>query len=91
VTQTWRDCTPEFGAFDRKASLRIDKVETLAYSFLEAHSLKKAQLPEKRFCPHVARVFFMVDPERARSVLSLIHACLADWKFESKLAVEFPT
>jgi hypothetical protein len=45
---------------------------------------------EKRFCPHVARVFLMVDSEKARSVLSLIHAGLADWKFESKLAVEFP-
>lgn len=89
MTQTWRDCTPEFGAFDRKASLRIDKVETLAYSFLEAHSLKKAQLPEKRFCPHVARVFLMVDSERARTVLSLIHTSLLSWKFESKLAVDF--
>jgi len=47
-------------------------------------------VPEKRFCPHVARVFLMVDPERARSLLSLIQSGLGNWKFESKLAVEFP-
>jgi hypothetical protein len=48
-------------------------------------------ISEKRFCPHVARVFLMVDPERARSLLSSIRSSLSDWKFESKLAVEFPT
>ena len=46
---------------------------------------------EKRFCPHVARVFLIIDPERARNLLSLIHSSLGNWKFESKLAVEFPT
>jgi uncharacterized protein YecE (DUF72 family) len=46
---------------------------------------------EKRFCPHVARVFLMVDPERARTLLSLIQSGSGDWRFESKLAVEFPT
>jgi hypothetical protein len=46
---------------------------------------------EKRFCPHLAGVFLMVDPERARSLLSLIQASLGKWRFESKLAVEFPT
>ena len=45
---------------------------------------------EKRFCPHVARVFLIIDPERARTLLSLIHSRLGNWKFESKLAVEFP-
>jgi uncharacterized protein YecE (DUF72 family) len=46
---------------------------------------------EKRFCPHVARLFLMVDSERARSLLSLLRSSLETWKFESKLAVEFPT
>jgi len=46
---------------------------------------------ERKFCPHVARVFFMVEPPRARSVLALIQSSLDEWKFESKLAVEFPT
>jgi hypothetical protein len=46
---------------------------------------------EKRFCPHVAKVFLMVDPERAKTLLSLIQSDSGDWRFESKLAVEFPT
>lgn len=46
---------------------------------------------EKKFCPHVARVFFMVDRRRAISLLSLIQSDLENWKFESRLAVEFPT
>jgi hypothetical protein len=46
---------------------------------------------EKKFCSHVARLFLMVNSERARSLLSLIRTSLEDWKFESKLAVEFPT
>jgi uncharacterized protein YecE (DUF72 family) len=45
---------------------------------------------EKKLCPHVARVFLMVDPERARILLASIRSILSDWKFESKLAVEFP-
>jgi len=45
---------------------------------------------EKKFCHHVARAFLMVIPERARSLLSLIQSSLDDWRFESKLAVEFP-
>jgi uncharacterized protein YecE (DUF72 family) len=46
---------------------------------------------EKGFCPHVARVFLMVDRGRALSLLSLIQSDLENWKFESRLAVEFPT
>jgi hypothetical protein len=46
---------------------------------------------EKKFCPHVATVFLTIDPKRARSLLSLIQSSLTNWKFESKLAVEFPT
>jgi uncharacterized protein YecE (DUF72 family) len=46
---------------------------------------------EKGFCPHVARVFFMVDRRRALSLLSLIQSDLENWKFESRLAVDFPT
>jgi hypothetical protein len=43
-------------------------------------------ISEKKLCPHVARVFLMVESEKARSVLSLIHASLANWKFDSKLS-----
>jgi uncharacterized protein YecE (DUF72 family) len=46
---------------------------------------------EKKLCPHVARVFLMVDAERARTVLASIRSSLSDWKFESRLAVEFST
>ena len=46
---------------------------------------------ERRFCPHVARVFLIFDPERARRLLSSIHMSLDNWTFESRLAVEFPT
>jgi hypothetical protein len=48
-------------------------------------------MSEKKFCPHVARLFLMVDWERARRLLSLVRTRLENWKFESKLAVEFPT
>jgi len=47
-------------------------------------------ISEKKFCPHVARVFMIVDPDRARSILSLLKSALEDWKFESKLTVELP-
>jgi len=48
-------------------------------------------ISEKKFCPHVARVFMIIDPDRARSILSLLGSALDNWKFESRLAVEFPT
>jgi uncharacterized protein YecE (DUF72 family) len=44
----------------------------------------------KMFCPHIARVFMITDPDRARSILSLLRSTLDDWKFESRLAVELP-
>jgi len=47
-------------------------------------------ISEKKFCPHVARVFVIVDPGRARSILSLLQSGLDEWKFESKLTVELP-
>ena len=47
-------------------------------------------ISSKSFCPHIARVFLMIDPERARSLLSIIQSGLDDWKFEARLAVEFP-
>ena len=47
-------------------------------------------ISEKKFCPHVARVFMITDHARARSVLSVIRSSLDDWNFESKLTVEFP-
>jgi hypothetical protein len=54
-------------------------------------SIWAKSIPDKKLCPHVARVFLMVDPERARTLLASIRSSLSDWKFESKLAVEFPT
>jgi hypothetical protein len=46
---------------------------------------------EKRFYPHVARLFLSIKPEKARHVLGLINSDLDSWRFNSKLAVEFPT
>lgn len=48
-------------------------------------------ISEKRLCPHIVKVFLSINPERSRSVLSLVHSTLDSWKFESRLAVEFPT
>jgi len=45
---------------------------------------------EKRFCPHVAKLFLSINPERSRTILSLIQSTLDSWKFESRLTVEFP-
>jgi hypothetical protein len=44
---------------------------------------------QKRFSPHVAKLFLSINPERSRSVLSLIQSELDNWKFESRLAVGF--
>ncbi len=46
---------------------------------------------EKRFCPHVARLFLSIKPEKARAVLVFINSDLVSWRFEPRLAVEFPT
>jgi uncharacterized protein YecE (DUF72 family) len=46
---------------------------------------------EKKFCEHVLKLFLAIRPERSRNILSLIHSNLDSWKFESRLAVEFPT
>ncbi len=54
-------------------------------------SLWSRSISEKRFCKHVAKVFFTIGPERSRNILSLIHSNVDSWKFESKPAVEFPT
>ncbi len=45
---------------------------------------------QKRFCPHIAKLFLAISPERARTVLSLIKSNVESWKFESKFSVEFP-
>ena len=45
----------------------------------------------KKFCPHVARVFLLTDPDRARNLLASIRNDLSNWKFEAKLTVEFPS
>ena len=47
-------------------------------------------ISEKKFCPHVARVFMIIDPSGARNILSLLRSTLDEWKFESRLAVELP-
>jgi len=47
--------------------------------------------PEKRFCPHIAKLFLSIRPERARNILSLIGSASNQWKFESRLTVDFPT
>jgi hypothetical protein len=37
------------------------------------------------------KLFLNINPERSRSDLSLMRSTLESWKFESRLAVEFPT
>lgn len=46
---------------------------------------------EQKFCSHILKLFLSINPERARAVLVLIRSNLNSWKFESRLAVEFPT
>jgi len=46
---------------------------------------------EKGFCPHVVKLFLSIDQEKSSKILSLIQSTLDGWKFESRLAVEFPT
>ncbi len=36
---------------------------------------------EKKFCPHVIKLFLSIDPEKGSKILSLIHSSLDDWKF----------
>mgnify|MGYP001027954093 CR=1 FL=1 len=45
---------------------------------------------EKRFCPHVVKLFLSIDQEKSSKILSLIQSTLENWKFHSRLAVEFP-
>ena len=40
-------------------------------------------ISEKRFCPHVVKLFLNINAERARNILSSIHSALDSWKFES--------
>jgi hypothetical protein len=44
----------------------------------------------QKFCPHVLKLFLSINPERAKSALALIRSNLNNWKFESRVAVEFP-
>ena len=45
---------------------------------------------EQKFCPHIMKLFLTIDPERAKSALTLIRSNLNSWKFESRRAVESP-
>jgi len=45
---------------------------------------------EKKFCPHLVKLLLSIEPEKANNILSNIDLKLGDWKFESRLAVEFP-
>lgn len=45
---------------------------------------------EKKFCPHLVKLFLSIEPEKANNILSNINSKLGDWKFESRLVVEFP-
>jgi hypothetical protein len=46
---------------------------------------------QKRFCPHVVKLFMSINQQKSTKILSLIQSAVDDWKFESRLAVEFPT
>jgi len=45
----------------------------------------------KGFCPHVLKLFQSINQEKSSKILYLIRSTLDSWKFESRLAVEFPT
>ena len=45
---------------------------------------------EKKFCPHLVKLFLSMEPEKVNNILSNINSKLGDWKFESRIAVEFP-
>ena len=89
---------------DTDLSLREDSRQRLAAYIadttvdidLEQHTIVhrcpawSRSVSEKRFCPHVATLFLSINPERSRSILSLIQSTLDSWKFESRLTVEFP-
>jgi hypothetical protein len=45
---------------------------------------------EKKFCPHVVKLFLSINYEKSGQILSLIQSTLDSWKFEPRLAVEFP-
>ena len=45
---------------------------------------------QQKFCPHVLKLFLSISPERAKSALTLVRSNIDKWRFESRLAVEFP-
>ncbi len=45
---------------------------------------------EKKFCPHIVKLFLDIDSRRAVKILSQISSTLDNWKFDNRLAVEFP-
>lgn len=45
---------------------------------------------EKKFCPHVVKLFLSIDQEESNKILSLVQSTLESWKFESRPVVEFP-
>jgi hypothetical protein len=89
---------------DTDLSLREDSRQRLAAYVadttvdidLEQHTIVhrcpvwSRSVSEKRFCPHVAKLFLSINPERSRTILSLIQSRLDSWKFESRLTVDFP-
>jgi uncharacterized protein YecE (DUF72 family) len=89
---------------DEDFSLREDSAERLAAYVgdttvdidLKAHSVIhrcpawSSLISEKKFCPHIAKLFLSIDSERSRRILSLIEKTIGQWKFESRTAIEFP-
>jgi len=47
-------------------------------------------ISQKKFCPHVIKLFLSINRERSNGVLSLMRSTIDSWRFESRLAVEFP-
>ncbi|WP_455276156.1 DUF72 domain-containing protein [[Eubacterium] cellulosolvens] len=46
--------------------------------------------PEKKICPHVAKLLLSIEPEKAKAALVRINSTLDRWNFESRLSVDFP-
>ncbi len=45
---------------------------------------------EKRFCPHIAKLFLSIDSGRAKIALSSVASTLDSWKFKSQFPIKLP-
>ena len=89
---------------DREFSLREDSKRRLAAyvedttvdidieerAIVHRCPLWSESISDKKLCPHVVKAFCSINSAKAKNILSDIYSNLNVWKFESRLAVEFP-